>query len=282
LAEQDSRARKFSDRRLGSSWYEWDGDIESHESALNESPLLYFLLLFFLLVVVTQVLVLDAWVLTQFVFSSWPIATVAVILVIGAPLVVWWHAYLFCLLAVWSRSRYLAFPWFSRWLTLQVPFLSVCAKPFGVSRDRISSSCIAITNTLARLQLRTLSAVRPLILLPRCIRPDVIREVRRLGEEWECPVAVVGANRLAREKVREFRPTAILAVACERDLVSGLYDFGHKMPILVQANTRPTGPCVGATIDLDQIRIALQDIYGLAQEADCPRVKAPKCVSEAD
>jgi len=66
--------------------------------------------------------------------------------------------------------------------------------------------------------------------------------------------------------VREFRPTAIVAVACERDLVSGLYDFGHKLPILVLANDRPFGPCLKASVNLERLREALRDIHAAAQK----------------
>jgi hypothetical protein len=274
LAERDPRARKFPDRKLGASWYGWDGGGARHEASLNEGPRLYFLLLLAELVVVTLILVVDGWFLTQVVFRSVsiaasravPVATVIVIVVIGAPLASWWHAWFFCVLAVAARSRYLAFPWFSRWLTLQVPFLAWCARPFGLSRDRIGSSCVAITNMLARLQLRAISAVRPLVLLPRCLTPETVRSIKEIAAERDCPVMVVGANKQARDKVREFRPTAIVAVACERDLVSGLYDFGHKLPILVLANDRPFGPCLKASVNLERLREALRDIHAAAQK----------------
>jgi uncharacterized protein len=265
LAEADPRARKFPDRKLGSSWYDWDGDAARHESSLNEPPRLYFQLLLIELILVTIILVADAWFLFQGPLRALPYTTVVVIVVIGAPLVFWWHAWVFCVLAVTIRSPYLAFPWFSRWLTLQVPFLGWCTRRFGISLDRVGSSCIAITNTLARLQLRKLSAVRPLVLLPRCLTQETVRAIKEAAAEWNCAVVVVGANKMAREKVREFRPTAIVAVACERDLVSGLYDFGHKLPILVLANDRPFGPCIKATVNVERLREALRDIHTTAK-----------------
>lgn len=261
MVRQHPLATKFQDRRLGTSWYGWDGDVENHESSLSESPRLYFSLLFLEILVVTVVLGLDTWFLVHYVFAEWPVAIVGTVLLIGAPLAAWWHAWLFCVLAVALRSRRLAFPWFSRWLTLQVPFIAWCGKPFGVTLDRVGSSCIAITNTLARLQLRALSAVRPMVLLPRCLTAETVRGIKEIAAEWDCPVVVVGANRLAREKVREFRPTALVAVACERDLVSGLYDFGHKLPILVMANDRPFGPCLKASVNLERVREALREIH---------------------
>jgi hypothetical protein len=257
----DPRARKYPDRRLGSSWYEWDGDVEGHESNLLEGPVLYLALVFLLLGAVTQILLLDAWFLVTVTFSAWPVGRSVVIVLIGAPLAVWWSAYFISLAALLTRSPYFALPWLARWLTLQVPFLAFCAKPFGLSRDRIGSSCIALTNVLAGLRMKSRETLRPMLLLPRCLAPEVVREAREIAAQWGCPTAVAANNAIARERIREHRPNALLAVACERDLVSGLFDFGHKLPIFVLPNQRPHGPCLRATIDMERLRETLRRIH---------------------
>lgn len=264
--QRDPRSRKFPDRKLGSAWYEWDGDVLTHESSLSEGPALYLVLLFLLLCGVTQLLSLDAWFLTQFIFEESPLAQLLVVALIGAPLMVWWFAFAICVLVVVYPRTWLAFPWFSRWLTLQVPFLAFCARPFGLSRDRIGSSCIALTNRFAKLQMQKASLVRPMVLLPRCLSPETIKAVRALAGPYDCPVAVAANNRIARERIKENRPSVLVAVACERDLVSGLFDFGHKLPILVLPNQRPHGPCLRATIDLDVLESCLQKVHELARE----------------
>lgn len=274
IDEKDERRYRFPGRKLGSSWIDWDGNVERHESYIQESPSLYLVFLFALLIIVSQVLLLDIFYLTQFAFAKIPLLQAAVFLLIGTPLVGWWLAFILCLLALATRKPALSFPWLCRWLTLQAPFLSFCARPFGVSRDRIGSSCIAVTNALARLQLNKLPAFRPLLLLPRCLSPDMIRSIRALAEPWQCPVAVVAANRKAREKVHEHKPTAIIAIACERDLVHGLYDYGHKLPILVLPNRRPFGPCLKSEVDLEDLADTLDhffrhDLRGIQEKSPC-------------
>jgi hypothetical protein len=60
--------------------------------------------------------------------------------------------------------------------------------------------------------------------------------------------------------VRKHAANCVLAAACERDLVGGLFHFGHKVPIFALANRRPEGPCRGTQIDLDELRRILSSI----------------------
>jgi uncharacterized protein len=258
----DDPARKFPDRRLGSSWYGWDGDVLKHESSLNEGPVLYFILLTLVISGASLLLGLHAYIVARLssplmIDIFWSIQFAAALLVAMG-----WGALFLCLIAVVMKSSILASPWMSRWLTMQEPFMAFCARPFGLSRDRIGSSCIALTNRLTRLRLHRQHVQRPLLLLPRCLSRACVAEIREIAEGWNCPVAHVGTNALARAKVREFKPNAVIAVACERDLVSGLYDFGHTMPIMVIANRRPKGPCLEATVDIEQLKSILNDVLG--------------------
>ena len=51
----------------------------------------------------------------------------------------------------------------------------------------------------------------------------------------------------------ERRPRAVVAVACERDMVSGLHDVAGKIPVLGLTMTLPSGPCKDASLDLEQL-----------------------------
>lgn len=257
----DPRAFKIPGRKLGSSWYDWDGDIERHRYGFNQGPRLYFLLLFLELLVASALLLTDAWLMHQYFLKDFPLLRMLIVSILLGPLAVWWFVFAFCFTVVEFRLRRLALPWFSLWLTLQTRYLGLCARPFGIHPDRVGASCLAVTNALARMQLRRLKKIRPMVLLPRCMSAETVRAVKELAAPWACPVEVVASNRLARLKVREFRPTALIAVACERDLVSGIFDFGHKLPILVLANDRPFGPCLKASLDLEKLREALAAIH---------------------
>jgi len=263
LVREDPRASKIAGRRLGSSWYGWDGDIERHEGRLREGPWLYLLFLGFEILLVTAVLLVDAWFLLEYVLSQWAWGRVFAVFVIGGPLALWWTAYFLCIAAAAGHSRRgFASRYLSRWLILQMPFLALVGRLAGVSRDRLASSCVAITNALARLHIQNASVQRPLILLPRCLDGRTVRRVREIAEQHGCPVEVMATNRHTRAKVLEYRPTTVLAVACERDLVSGLYHFAHTMPILVLSNDRPEGPCLRTTMEIERFERLLCEILG--------------------
>ena len=62
---------------------------------------------------------------------------------------------------------------------------------------------------------------------------------------------------LARKFVREYRPRAIVAIACERDLTSGIQD-SNPIPVLGITNERPFGPCFNTEIRIERVEEALQ------------------------
>ena len=72
----------------------------------------------------------------------------------------------------------------------------------------------------------------------------------------------VSGGELARKKVREIRPTAVIGVACERDLVAGIRDVGNKFSVIGIPNIRPEGPCKNTYIDLEELEKAIQFYVG--------------------
>lgn len=68
---------------------------------------------------------------------------------------------------------------------------------------------------------------------------------------------VTTGGTLAREAVRTLRPKAVVAVACERDLTSGILDC-IGLPVIGVTNGRPHGPCHNTTIDLQAVEKAIR------------------------
>ncbi len=66
----------------------------------------------------------------------------------------------------------------------------------------------------------------------------------------------------ARKAIREYKPSLILAIACERDLISGIRDVAEKIPVLAIPNKRPEGPCKNTHLHLDALDDALKFITG--------------------
>jgi hypothetical protein len=67
--------------------------------------------------------------------------------------------------------------------------------------------------------------------------------------------------------VVQTRPRIILAVACERDLASGIQDT-YPLPVFGILNQRPFGPCLDTNVDLDQVRHWLRHFLGHPQPQD--------------
>src|SRR5438105_1142229 len=72
-----------------------------------------------------------------------------------------------------------------------------------------------------------------------------------IAGRYEVPVFVATRGQLARRVIRERRPRAVVAVACERDMTTGLRDVAGKLPVLGLTMRLPNGPCRDAMLDLD-------------------------------
>lgn len=149
---------------------------------------------------------------------------------------------------------------------------------FGIDKDRVRGSFIAIRNRLT--SLRTVKA-RPeqvLILLPHCLQLAdcqykvttdadncrrcgrcVIADIFKLKDRYGVNVAVATGGTLARRQVKELRPKVVLAVACERDLASGIADI-ERVQVYGITNERPHGPCFNTTVDYREIEKAVQAV----------------------
>ena len=77
-----------------------------------------------------------------------------------------------------------------------------------------------------------------------------------LAHKYGCKLAVATGGTLARQMVKQARPKAIVAVACERDLTSGIQDV-FPLPVLGVLNERPFGPCFNTRVDIDKLEKAI-------------------------
>jgi len=157
-----------------------------------------------------------------------------------------------------------------------LPIMELLARPFGFSTNEVRRSFIKVNNELIEKLHATFSPDRILILLPHCLqRADCRIRLNYSVDACErcgrCPIAGLLALRdtysgnlaiatggtIARRIVVETRPELIIAVACERDLTSGIRDT-HPLPVYSILNDRPEGPCLNTVVRLDLIEQALQ------------------------
>ena len=128
---------------------------------------------------------------------------------------------------------------------------------FG-QRDRVENAAVKVYNGLALRRARRVDTGELLLLIPRCLSRATLDAVLGLAGNYGVPVFVATRGQLARRVIRERRPRAVVAVACERDMVSGLHDVAAKVPVLGLTMTLPAGPCKDAILDLATLETYLQ------------------------
>lgn len=84
-----------------------------------------------------------------------------------------------------------------------------------------------------------------------------IRDLIQIAEDNHLTIFIATGGSLARRVISEEKPEAVVAVACENDLSSGIAD-SYPLPILGIVNERPHGPCVNTSVDLAKIKDAVK------------------------
>lgn len=172
------------------------------------------------------------------------------------------------------------------WLlnSLLFPIIIKCGQSFGYSRDTVMRSFIGIANRMSQATRRVYAPERILLLLPHCIQladckvrisTDVscclrcgrckVAELLKLSERYGILMTVVTGGTLARKKIRDLKPQAVLAVACERDLTSGLQDV-FPLPAIGILNKRPYGPCFNTDVDVAEVEARLVELVDFVSD----------------
>ena len=157
------------------------------------------------------------------------------------------------------------------------PFMILMGRLVGVSKEKVQQSFIELNNHLVRSNAHRARPHRLLILLPHCIQDFdcnlkitanirnckgcgkcEIKDLIELADEYEVKIAVATGGTLARRIIVENRPEAIVAVACELDLTSGVQD-SYPIPVIGILNDRPHGPCINTKVDIQKVRDAISD-----------------------
>ena len=144
----------------------------------------------------------------------------------------------------------------------------------------VSRAYIQILNHVVLRRPLRLPPRQVLLLAPHCLQWDqcphkITRNVRNCRQCGRCPIgemtalsdrlgisfAVVPGGTLARQVVAACRPKAVVAVACERDLISGMQDVA-PLPAVGLLNKRPNGPCFNTDVDIQALKEILSAMIG--------------------
>lgn len=167
-----------------------------------------------------------------------------------------------------------------KWVQLSLRFIYPntinLSRLFRLDKDRIRSVFSELNNRLIMSSSIHVRAEEILILLPHCLQKsrcpykitNHIENCKRCGlcdvdqlislkEKYNTKLFVATGGTLARKVIKEMKPKAIIAVACERDLSSGILDV-KNIPVIGILNERPEGPCVNTRVNIEKIEKTIQ------------------------
>ena len=189
--------------------------------------------------------------------------------------------------------------WAWKAINLLFPFAVVLGRLFNIPRVKIEQSFIEVSNALVMQHKVKVPGNRIMLLTPHCIQLDtcvhkITRNVENchqcgrcsvgsmlaLAHKYNCHFAVATGGTLARQMVKKARPKAIVAVACERDLTSGIQDV-FPLPVLGVLNERPFGPCFNTRVDMQKLESTVLEFLDEEDRARC-EAAAKKKNEEAD
>lgn len=160
-------------------------------------------------------------------------------------------------------------------IRLIFPIMINMGKFAGISKDEIRNIFIKINNAYIYSNKYNFDSEDLIILIPHCIQNhncklkvtnDIdnckkcgmckINDLLELKEKYNTQIFVATGGTLARKIIMDNKPKAVIAVACERDLTSGVKDV-KKIPVLGVFNSRPNGPCIDTNINIKEVEDAI-------------------------
>jgi hypothetical protein len=156
------------------------------------------------------------------------------------------------------------------------PIMIVVGKFLGISKEKVQQSFVEVNNLLVKAKCSDSKPQRILLLMPHCLQfndcaikitSDAykcqacgkcrIKDLVMLAKKHNVHLSVATGGTLARRRVAEAKPEAIIAVAFERDLTSGIQD-AYPLPVIGILNDRPFGPCFNTSVDISKVADALE------------------------
>lgn len=156
------------------------------------------------------------------------------------------------------------------------PLVLILGRLLRIDMNRIKRSFIEVNNNLILAMHISVTPEELLLLAPHCLQNSacvhkvtgsvdncrrcgrcMVSDLLKLRDFYGIRVGMATGGTLARKYVRDYRPKAIVAIACERDLTSGILD-ANPIPVLGVTNLRPHGPCHDTQFSYQRVDEAIQ------------------------
>lgn len=161
---------------------------------------------------------------------------------------------------------------------LLLPLMELMGRVVGIPVEHVRRSFIKVNNELVLGAHPQYAARDILVLLPHCIQSSrcghrlnykidnctrcgqcPLKDILDLRDKLGVQVAIATGGTIARRIVVQAKPRLIVAVACERDLASGIQDT-HPLPVFGVINERPYGPCLDTRVAMPRLAHALERV----------------------
>ncbi|WFD09101.1 DUF116 domain-containing protein [Tepidibacter hydrothermalis] len=165
-------------------------------------------------------------------------------------------------------------------VNVMYPLVIVATKMFSIPKNEIRRVYVILNNKYIYSNNYNLKAEDIMLVTPHCIQKNFckhkvtndIENCRRCGQcnvedlvklkqKYNVKAFVATGGTLARKIIIENKPKAVIAIACERDLISGIQDVS-KFPVIGILNKRPNGPCFNTEIDVEKVEGAIKFLLG--------------------
>ena len=203
--------------------------------------------------------------------APWILGLITAALILG----IGWAALALVLNILLGRSVLGAKPLRGVTIKLFLPLMTLLGRVLGISKQTVRASFIKVNNELVKGEGQRYPADKILLLMPHCIQNShcqyrltydvdnckrcgkcALAGLLALRDQYGVHLAVATGGTIARRIVVQHRPQFIIAVACERDLASGIQDT-YPLPVFGILNARPFGPCLDTNVPLQQVEWAI-------------------------
>jgi len=164
----------------------------------------------------------------------------------------------------------------SKSFNILYPIMMLLSNIFKIDKDPIRRVFSQINNKIVELNGIAIKPNEILILAPHCLQNSRckykitgniynckrcggcnVHDLILLNEKYSTNLEIVTGGTLARKIINDYFPKGIIAIACERDLTSGILDVKFT-PVIGVTNKRPEGPCHNTCVDIKEVEKAIK------------------------
>jgi len=159
---------------------------------------------------------------------------------------------------------------------LVFPLAHGVTRLFGRRVDGLERYFVRVNNRSVQRRATRVTPGELLLLVPHCVQrwdcPNkitstvtncercgkcMVDELVGLADKYGVALEVATGGGGALRSVNEHLPKAVVAVACEREMVDGIRD-ALPLPVLGVLNERPEGPCKNTVVDIGKVESAVR------------------------